>query len=408
MGKMNIGKVIRGLRRALLLGLCLALAAGTALAAEVVSIGTEGFDSMAYQCRMPDGRVLFSGCRGKLHNYANQKARLLCLNPDMTAAWEYTAPDGGGCFFSHAGVTADGNIVTIFENSPYQSLEAIELRFYTAEGKPTGRKITLDPDYNGIYRLLPSGLVKHSWYRVHGKLTAEYEFIDWDGNRRFQVAGGELVLAESIIEEEDGLVLLGREAESGGCPAAKIMKIDWKGKETWENTLPFMMDLNEGASLQYGMKTSDGGYAALLMESGSSHANGKEALVKFSPSGRVLWMNTESFEERMRKNVFDYLAEYRGGYVIGFTDGESWGSLAAPLDYLWIDAEGKEIGTTELRLEKKELPRLSKGKSVALLHYDLVATESGVWQELSGYDERNSLEDEQDSQEDMLVRVPEP
>ena len=43
-------KMMRFLRRALLLCLCMALLAGAALANEVVDIGTEGYDCLYYEC----------------------------------------------------------------------------------------------------------------------------------------------------------------------------------------------------------------------------------------------------------------------------------------------------------------------------------------------------------------------
>ena len=54
-------KMMRFLRRALLLCLCMVLLAGSALANEVVDISTDGYDCLYYRGQLPDGRVLFSG-----------------------------------------------------------------------------------------------------------------------------------------------------------------------------------------------------------------------------------------------------------------------------------------------------------------------------------------------------------
>ena len=133
--------MLRTLRRMLLLCLCIALLAGSALANEVVDISTDGYDCMYYECTLPDGRLIFAGDMGTVGNYADSRARLLCMNPDMTVSWDYVDPEEGGCRFWGAAVLKDGTIGTMLDNSPYQNSVGRKLKFFTQDGQPTGKEI---------------------------------------------------------------------------------------------------------------------------------------------------------------------------------------------------------------------------------------------------------------------------
>ena len=113
----------RILKKALLLGLCLALLAGSALAAEVVDISSEGYDCIGYDLTLPDGRLIFTGCHGKPGNYMDQKARILCLNPDRTVSWEYIHPAEGSWDFCGMILMKDGTLCVRLSNDPYQKTE---------------------------------------------------------------------------------------------------------------------------------------------------------------------------------------------------------------------------------------------------------------------------------------------
>ena len=74
------------LHRILLLGVCMVLLTGSALANEVADISGEGYDCMYYKCTLPDGRIILTGWKGEVGNYMDSRARILCLNPDMTVS----------------------------------------------------------------------------------------------------------------------------------------------------------------------------------------------------------------------------------------------------------------------------------------------------------------------------------
>ena len=49
-------------------------------------------DYLSYQCRLPDGRLMFSGAKHPDKTKDTGRKWLLCLNPDGTKGWEYIAP----------------------------------------------------------------------------------------------------------------------------------------------------------------------------------------------------------------------------------------------------------------------------------------------------------------------------
>ena len=150
--------VFRTLGRVLLLCLCMVLLAGGALANEVVDISTDGFDCLYYECTLPDGRLIFAGDMGTVGNYADARARLLCMNPDMTVSWDYVDPEEGDCRFWHATVLKDGTIATVLDNSPYQQPMGRKLKFFTQDGQPTGKEIVFSDIESNVDEATPSFL----------------------------------------------------------------------------------------------------------------------------------------------------------------------------------------------------------------------------------------------------------
>ena len=95
------------------------LLTGSALANEVADISGEGYDCMYYKCTLPDGRIILTGWKGEVGNYMDSRARILCLNPDMTVSWEYIDPAEGHCGYTWTAVRKDGTLGVVFDNSPY-------------------------------------------------------------------------------------------------------------------------------------------------------------------------------------------------------------------------------------------------------------------------------------------------
>ena len=400
-------KMRKILKSMLLLCLCAVLLTGSALANEVLDISGEGYDDIGHACTLPDGRMIFSGCKGKPGNYMDSKARLLCLNPDKTVSWEYIHPAEGSWGFSGVLLMDDGTLCVRLTNDPYQTREEDKLVFFTQDGQPTGREIQLDVteqgnDYLG-YGMLKSGIM--TYFYAENDEESYIECSDWDGNVRFRLNGRPIV-QYGLIEEEDGLVFMGNERSVQG--AAKIFKIDWQGNTTWENTLPFITEPNRGAIMRYGIRTSDGGYLAVVQERPVDFTNGKwkTYLVRFSSTGRILWTNEESFD-RQPDSMYTCMEEYNGKYVLEFEDKERFNALSYPVRYLWFDADGSELGMTELYIRKEDLPRLAKSKNVTASSGSLLIMEDGLWGDFLCCSESSNHENEMASMDELLIKIPE-
>ena len=131
------------MRKAFLLVLCFILCCSAAMAENGMNLGADGNDWLTYACTLPDGRLLFTGSRATPGNYQDSRARLLCLNPDLSVSWEYWDPAEGKAHFSGAALLPDGTIGIIYTNAPYQETEAIEIRKFTMEGKQIGEAVDI-------------------------------------------------------------------------------------------------------------------------------------------------------------------------------------------------------------------------------------------------------------------------
>ena len=58
----------------------------------------------------------------------------------MTVSWEYIDPEEGSCGFYALTVLKDGTIAALLDNSPYQKSESQKLKYFTPDGKPTGKE----------------------------------------------------------------------------------------------------------------------------------------------------------------------------------------------------------------------------------------------------------------------------
>ena len=392
------------LKRLFLLCLCVALLGGSALANEAADYSVEGYDQLYYKMTLPDGRLIFTGSVGKPGKYMESKARILCLNPDGTVSWDYMDPEKGSCSFGEIALTKDGSLCALFDNSPYQTTEEIKLKFITTEGKPVGKEISQDLSQD--YRILNAGLmIRHFASEAEESYT---ELVDWDGNVLFRWPGYGPIAVNDLIEEEDGLVMIGREPGMLANAAGKIMKVDWQGNTVWETVMPFQMDYNEG-SVMCGIRTGDGGYVAILNETGPN-AGGPGSkwltgIVRFSPDGRILWNHT--VDASTLDYVYDVIAEYDGKYVIQCEHMDRFASLRYPMRYLWLDADGNELGITEMELSSEDLPKHAGKKNVNMLSGGLFPMNGSLWMISSWWEDNSKLENEMASADDVFLKVPE-
>ncbi len=410
MNKRMIKSKLKCLRRILLLCLCAVMLTGSALAEDVADISGEGFDCMYYKCTLPDGRVILTGCKGTVGNYIDSRARILCLNPDMTVSWDYIDPSEGCCSFTWTALLKDGTLGVVFENSPYQTPLEKKLVFFTLDGKPTGKEVALTEPGSMVNKASASCVWQFDYPESGGLIE---ELLDWEGKAILRYEGDDkspFSGMEEMFEEEDGLVFAGREKGISGC--ARILKIDFQGNTIWDTVLPPESPEADRSGIHWCVRNEDGSYVALVSEDSNADAHGLSVysgyrLVKFSPEGRVLWSNGEAFD-RCPGKWYGGLAQYNGRFVVEMADPNLGSSKNLHAEFLWMDEEGNWLGTTELNKTPKDFPRIAKEKKPYTLGVTtLIPTKEGLWALIDYEAEKSTHLKQMDTQDDYLVKVPE-
>ena len=327
------------MRKAFLLVLCFILCCSAAMAENGMNLGADGNDWLTYACTLPDGRLLFTGSRATPGNYQDSRARLLCLNPDLSVSWEYWDPAEGKAHFSGAALLPDGTIGIIYTNAPYQETEAIEIRKFTMEGKQIGEAVDFfqNGKTSSLVDSITSACIQLDVYTEAGK--EQRGFLDWNGNLMFSFGIKENIGLRSTFAVADGLVLAGN--ETGGSANAKIMKMDMQGNIIWETVLPMMMENGARAWIDKCVQTPDGGFLAWVIESDYNSDHWAHALVRFDANGRKLWQNRESFDETPTIGCLK-LFEYQGKSIMLVRNDDN--KIRSAMVYRWFDSTGEEIG----------------------------------------------------------------
>ncbi len=388
------------MKKLIIMMLCLMICCVAACAENSVSISAEGEDWMAYAFTLPDGRMIFTGSCGKAGNYQESKARLLCLNPDRTVAWEYWDSAEGQAHYRGAALLADGTIGVVYINAPYQNTEAIEFRRFSVEGEPLGAAVDVfrNGKTSGLVDSITPACVQMTVYAEDGE--EQRGFLDWNGGLIFSFGWKKMIGLRSTFAAEGGLVLAGNEV--GGSSNAKIMKVDMQGHAIWETVLPMMMENGARAWIDKCIQTPDGGYLAWIIESDFSSEHWAHALARFDANGRRLWLNRESFDDTPRIGC-SQLIEYGGKAVMAVRND----SLGMQQTYRWFDTEGKELGSTELIVPCEDAGEEADQSNTQVIPQGLIIMEDGLWvlNDLRITDD-NVLK-EMDSKEDILYKVPE-
>ena len=410
MNKRMIKSKLRCLRRILLLCLCAVMLTGSALAEDVADISGEGFDCMYYKCTLPDGRVILTGWKGTVGNYMDSRARILCLNPDMTVSWDYIDPSEGCCSFTWTALLKDGTLGVVFENSPYQTPLEKKLVFFTLDGKPTGKEVALTEPGSMVNKASASCVWQFDYPESGGLIE---ELLDWEGKAILRYEGDDkspFSGMEEMFEEEDGLVFAGREKGISGC--ARILKIDFQGNMIWDTVLPPESPEADRSGIHWCVRNEDGSYVALVSEDSNADAHGLSVysgyrLVKFSPEGRVLWSNGEAFD-RCPGKWYGGLAQYNGRFVVEMADPNLSSSKNLHTEFLWMDEEGNWLGTTEVNKTPEDFPRIAKEKKPSTLGItSLIPTSGGLWALIDYEAEKSTHLKQMDTKDDYLVKVPE-
>ena len=351
-------KFSRTSKNILALCLCLALLAGTACAEELHFLSTGDWDYLDYGCTLPDGRIVLVGTRTVYGEDYMTGAWVLCLNPDLTVSWE--AVEGykdGSPSASEAVLLPDGAIAVVIDDY-FNEKNFVAVKTYTQDGQLTGKRFETPEGYLSI-EASSSWVMLYRWDEE--KETDETVLFDWDGKELLRYSGFGMPGAFGRpVGNTDELVLAGRDAMDNS--RAKIMKLDGlTDKTVWETTLDRQLADTSEARLWWGIKTEDGGYATLLNESGPKTENSPyewdRFLVKFDAEGRMQWINGESFA---RDGLNAYHVFSCGGKIGVYCQpkqGKGRDSFR-PLVISWFDAEGNELGTTEVNLSLENFPTI--------------------------------------------------
>ena len=346
-------KFSKMIRRFLALCLCLVLLAGTACAEDMHFLSTSGWDSLEFACMLPDGRTVLTGSK-LVESREYTGGWVLCLNPDWTVSWEAVEGEKGEWFSAREAVLLpDGTLAVVFDKY-INGQDVAAVKIYTQDGQPTGKEFEIPGDYFSM-GATASWLMIRRW--SNGNEPEETLLVDWDGKELLRYDGSGIPGGYGWpVGNTDELVLAGYDQRENSH--AKIMKLDRQtGKALWETTLDRQLPDTTEANLWSGMQTEDGGYVVLLDESGpyqgiASHV-WDSFLVKFDAEGRTQWINGESFE-RHSLNAYDVFSRNGKIGVVGRLKKGEGCERSLSLVFSWFDAEGKELGITEVNLDLED------------------------------------------------------
>ena len=257
-----------------------------------------------------------------------------------------------------------------------------------------------------LYTVTSHGVLRAE--RHDGNTAEEAELIDWDGNVLFRIHEPESMCCTGYnpIAEDDGLILFGQAAGDPAEAPAQIMKVDLQGNTVWETELPFVQDKHDFAGVGPAVRTGDGGYLAivqnLVYQPKVDTWRSFDSLVKLDSNGLICWIHEPT-------NGFQELAHYNGMHVVygmGFVPGEN----RYVMNYLWLDVNGRDLGTTQFPIPEAGLSPYNSENAFATGE-KLIPTGDGLWQLVSFW-EPDPLDDDElpamVAGDSLLIRVPEP
>ena len=413
-------KFNRTIKRFLALCLCAALLCGAACAEEIHVVSTGAWDYLDYWFTLPDGRMVLTGTKTEVTDNYTSRGWVLCMNPDRTVSWEIV--DEEYYEVRAAAILPDGTIGVVFENRQMMDREdRITIRFYTPDGKATGRELELSTE-NVIYEVNASWLMAYRW-KPEERMD-ETILIDWGGNELLRYDG--LILPDGYgvaVGNTDELVLYGQDTMENSH--AKILKLDGLTDSVlWETTLDWQLSDTEGSTIDSCVRTDDGGYLAMVGEARpETDENGNRwtsFLVKLDKEGRVLWTSREIFEKYKILGSRMYFLNGKLLLSCASETGGDPGSIA-PWVFLWLDGDGNELGMTEVELKAEDLPHLSQyvGPAGDGTYWEpfadvleMIPMADGLWALGQGdvdlMDGEKFLQTLPEASETFLVKIPEP
>ena len=231
----------RHARRLLIALLLPALLCPAALAddqtADTWYFGGTGQETFYEATPLPNGCLLLNGSTQLGRNGQEQlsfssrekRAWLLCLNPDMSIAWEVIDDAEGTTRYVVPQVLADGRIAVLYYNSPSQVTEAVAIRYFTQDGEPAGEvSLPTEAPFDLPGDRCAGGYV-FSGYQV------DTQFADESGINTLPDAGEISVKSlakRSVLATADGQMICGFFTVERERHAA-VAYVDATGAERW-------------------------------------------------------------------------------------------------------------------------------------------------------------------------------
>ena len=199
--------------------------------------GGTGQETFYEATPLPNGCLLLNGSTQLGRNGQEQlsfssrekRAWLLCLNPDMSIAWEVIDDAEGTSRYVVPQMLADGRISVLYYNSPSQVTEAVAIRYFTQDGEPAG-EVSLPA--NAPFELPGdrcAGGYVFSGYQV------DTQFADESGINTLPDAGEISVKSlakRSVLATADGQMICGFFTVERERHAA-VAYVDATGAERW-------------------------------------------------------------------------------------------------------------------------------------------------------------------------------
>ncbi len=392
------GKVIR----ILLLCLCAVLAMGCACAekTEAVNLGGGRKELLRYGTTLADGRILLVGTR-EVPGQTESEGWLLCLNRDRTVSWEYTGDARDHGAFHCAAELEDGTIGLMFWHVVDGEKEEILLRFFTTDGKPTGKEVRIPFQGDGMIiqnatksrlQMICTTILTEAGENQYRTTSEDHYLIDWDGNEAVFLERFELGPYDGdMIEEADGLVMNGFAYELDF--REEVRKTDLQGNLIWRTKLDCAWPDTIRADALRIIPAGDGGYIVLQVEpvqpGEDTEREYRGALVKLDRDGNILWTRTEGFEEAIIGGGLLAMANGKIAVSVIHADkDESTFRADTPRRIAWFDENGMFLGNVEMEFSTENFPGLVKFDGVLkdrkedlLSFYEdrMIPMEDGLW-----------------------------
>lgn len=355
---------------------------------------TPNHDGWLDACTLPDGGLVLAGFTEIPAGEDPDRGRILCLNPDGTVRWTYTDPEASS--YGTVRVRDDGTIAAYYYNG---------VQFFTPDGKPAGENIPLPYTSGNVYDITSSGILRARRGDDEDQ-AGSLELVGWDGKTLFRIDEPESMWVGSApIDDKDGLVFFGQEAGDPAEAPAVVMKVDLQGNVVWKSVMPFLSDKREYAGVRGCCRTSDGGYLAVLWDIAADPetgaGRGQNTLIRLDSAGNPLWIHPSDLP-------YWEAVEY-DGKIVGCTLVPDRDSNRSYIRCLWLDMDGNELGTTELRLRDEDLPPYVDPGNTVFSVEKLIPAGGGLWQVLCFWDTDEPEEEDPawTQQDNLLLPVPE-